>query len=242
MSAKAEKIVVPLSARSIIGKKTASLRAQGMTPAVVYGHGVESQAVAVDSRLLNKVYAQAGGNKILGLKIGEGKMKNGLIHDVQMNVRTGAVQHADFFIVSMDEKIKTEIPLHFVGESTAVYQLEGTLVRPLETIEVEALPGDLPESFEVDISVLEDFDATITVADLKIPENVEILSLSEELIARVERPISEEELEADLNAPIDEAAEMPEGVQEDLEVVTEEQQTRKEGENRAAGADPTASK
>jgi len=237
----AEKIVLPLETRSIVGKANRGLRVAGQTPAVVYGHGTESQAVAAGSRELAKVYAQAGGNKIIGLKIDGDRQKNALIHEVQLDARTGDIIHADFYVVRMDEKIKTEVPLHFTGESTAVYQQEGTLVRPLETVEVEALPGDLPESFEVDIAVLDDFDKSITVGDLSVPSGVEILTPAEELIARVEPPRSDEELEA-LEAPIDEAAELPEGAKEDEEVLEEDQATEKEPQNKAAGADPTATK
>lgn len=235
MSEKSDKIVLDLTSRTVTGKANRQLRAAGQTPAVVYGHGDEAEVVAVDSHALDKAYASAGGNKIIGLKIDDARQKNALIHEVQSDVRTGHLVHADFYLVRMDEKIKTEVPLHFTGESTAVYQQEGTLLRALETVEIEALPADLPENFEVDISVLDDFDKSITVADLKVPSGVEVLTPAEELVVRVEPPRSEEELE-ELDAPIDEAAELPEGVQEEQEVVTEDQETRKEPENKADGA------
>jgi len=237
MSEKSDKIVLDLTSRTVTGKANRQLRAAGQTPAVVYGHGDEAEVVAVDSHALDKAYANAGGNKIIGLKIDDARQKNALIHEVQSDVRTGHLVHADFYLVRMDEKIKTEVPLHFTGESTAVYQQEGTLLRALETVEIEALPADLPENFEVDISVLDDFDKSITVADLKVPSGVEVLTPAEELVVRVEPPRSEEELE-ELDAPIDEAAELPEGVQEDQEVVTEDQETRKEPENKADGTHP----
>ncbi|HUC87452.1 MAG TPA: 50S ribosomal protein L25 [Candidatus Saccharimonadales bacterium] len=238
-----EKVVVSMRNRTAIGKAARRLRAEGEVPAVVYGHGADAQPVAVDGRELEKVYAKAGGNQMIGLKIDDARQKNALIHDVQLDSRTGHILHADFYLVRMDEKIKTEVPLHFTGESTAVYQQEGTLVRPLEMVEVEALPGDLPESFSVDIAILDDFDKTITVGDLVVPAGVDILTPAEELIARVEPPRSDEELE-ELEAPIDEKAEMPEGaVDEDAEVIEgEAEPTDKEPENKAAGADPAATK
>lgn len=215
-----DKIILPLEGRATTGKKVKKLRSEGKTPAVVYGHGTEPTAVALDSKLMNKAYAQAGGNQLIGLKIDDARQKNALIHDVQVDYRSGSVTHADFYLVNMSEKIKTEVPLHVTGESTAVYQQEGTLIRPLETIEVEALPGDLPESFEMDISVLDDFDKTITVADLKIPEGVEILTPVEEVVAKVEPPRSEEEM-AELDEEVKE--ELPEGVaDEDQEAVKED--------------------
>ncbi len=228
----AEKIVLPLQSRQATGKASRRLRASGQIPAIMYGHGTPSQTVTAQTRELEKVYAQAGGNRIVGLKVDDGKLSNALIHDVQLDARTGQILHADFFVVRMDEKIKAEVPLHVVGESIAVYQQEGTLTRPVETIEIEALPADLPENIQVDISVLDDFDKTITVADLKIPSNVSVLTPLETLVATVTPPRSDEELE-ELDAAIDESAEMPEGVAEDQEVISENsEQTRKEPENR----------
>jgi large subunit ribosomal protein L25 len=229
-----DKIVLPLVTREQLGKKNQKLRAEGRIPAVVYGHGDDAQAVSADAKVLERAYASAGGNKIIGLKIDDARQKNALIHEVQTDFR-GNLLHADFYLVRMDEKIKTEIPLHFTGESTAVYQDEGTLVRNLETVEVEALPGDLPESFEVDISVLDDFEKTLKVSDLQVPAGVEIVTEPEALIAKVDPPISAEAL-AELEEPVTE--ELPEGVQEDVEVVPDDgEETRKEPENKADGAD-----
>lgn len=207
-----EKVTLQAKKRDVRGKQVAKLRTQGQIPGVVYGHGVAPVAVSLDSRETEKVYTRAGGNKIIELKLGEGAPKNVLIHDVQVDVRTGELTHADLYVVKMDEEIKTEIPLHYTGESTAVYQQEGTLLKNLETIEVEALPGNLPESIEVDISVLDDFEKSIHVSDLKVPTGVTILVDAEELVAKVEPPRSEEEL-AELDEAIEEV--LPEGVAEE---------------------------
>jgi large subunit ribosomal protein L25 len=169
------------------------------------------------------------------VKLGEGAAKNVLFHDVQSDGRTGQLIHADLYVVKMDEAIKTEIPLHYTGESTAVYQQEGTLLKNLETIEVEALPGNLPESIEVDISVLDDFEKSIHVSDLKIPQDVTLLSDPEELVAKVEPPRSEEEL-----AELDEAPEevLPEGVAEDQEAVREENEGNADNQPKPSEGSP----
>jgi large subunit ribosomal protein L25 len=219
-----DKIMLTAKPRTVTGKKVKALRAAGEVPAVVYGHGNESVAVSIDHKSLEKTFAHAGGNKIIELKVGDNKTENVLFHDVQQDSRTGAIIHADLYRVKMDEKIKTEVPLRFVGESTAVYQDEGTLVRPLDAIEIEALPGNLPEAIEVDISILDDFEKSIHVSDLKVPAGVEVLSEPEELVAKVEPPRTDAELEE-----LDEAVveELPEGVVEEQEVVKEEN----EGDN-----------
>ncbi|HSH31417.1 MAG TPA: 50S ribosomal protein L25 [Candidatus Saccharimonadales bacterium] len=214
-----EKIVLAAESRSQVGKKNRQLRDSGFVPAVMYGRAKPASSLRLVSKELEKVYASAGGNKIIGLKIDGGRSTNVLFQDVQHDSRTGAIIHADLYAVKMDEKIKTEVPLHFVGESTAVYQQEGTLLKNLEAVEVEALPGDLPESFEVDIAVLDDFDKVIHVSDLKIPEGVTLLTDPEELITKVEAPRSEEELAELEEAPVEE---LPEGVAEEQTAVKEE--------------------
>jgi large subunit ribosomal protein L25 len=209
-----ETIELAAQTREITGKKVRSLRTEGSVPAVLYGHGIDSQILSVPERVLAKVYAQAGSNKIVSLSIGEAKPASVMIQHVQTDSRTGAILHADFYKVKMNEKIKAEIPLHIVGESTAVYKLEGSLIQSLSTIEVEALPANLPENIEVDISGIEDFDTTIHVKDLKIPGNVELLTDENEMVVKVDAPRSDEELEE-----LDEAVteELPEGVVEEGE-------------------------
>lgn len=207
-----DKITLKLDTREERGKRNQGLRKAGFTPVVAYGHGSEAQSLKASYKELAKVYAAAGGSKIIGIKIDDSKSKNALFHDVAVDPLTGAITHADLLIVRMDEKIKTEVPLRMVGESTAVYQDEGTLVTPLDAVEVEALPGDLPEFLEVDISILDDFEKSILVKDLIVPAGVEILEEPEELVAKVDRPRSEEELEALDEEIVDEK---PEGVEEE---------------------------
>lgn len=214
-----EKILLKANKREASGKANRQLRQQGIVPAVIYGHGLKSAtSIQIDGKQLESIYQKAGGNKIIGIKIDDATVKNGLFQDVQRDPISGALTHADLYLVSMDEKIETEVPLHFIGESVAVYQQEGTLVKALETVEVEALPADLPESFEVDISVLDDFEKEIRVSDLKIPEGVTLLTDVEELVAKVEPPRSDEEM-AELDAEVVE--ELPEGVAEEQTVETE---------------------
>lgn len=216
-----EKIQLEVKKRSVHGKGNRALRELGRVPGVVYGRGVKSESIEADQRELERVYHRAGGNKIVALKVGDGRAKNVLIQDVQLTPARGEIMHVDFHVVRMDEELKAEVPLHFVGESTAVYQQEGTLVKNLDTVEVECLPGDLPESLEVDISVLDDFEKSITLADLHLPNGVK---LTEEdlatLVAKVEPPRSEAEM-----AELDEAAEeeLPEGVQEEEPTVVSEE-------------------
>lgn len=219
--------VIELAAqtRETRGKQVKAVRAEGNVPAVIYGHGIDSQSLSVGQRSLTKVFGEAGSNKMVALSVDDGKPYNVMIHDVQTDSRTGQIIHADFYKVKMNEKIKAEIPLHIVGESTAVYKLDGSLIQGLSTVEVEALPANLPENIEVDITVLDDFDKTIHVSDLTIPGNVELLTDESELVAKVEPPRSDEELEE-----LDEAVgdEVPEGANEDAEAAEGESEDQSE--------------
>jgi large subunit ribosomal protein L25 len=218
-----EKIELAAVKRTVLGKRNRKLRAEGKVPAVVYGHGVRNEPLELDAKVMERVYGRAGGNKIISLKVGEGRAKNVLIHDVQREASRGELVHVDFYVVRMDEEIRTSVPLHYVGESTAVYQQEGTLVKNLDAVEVEALPGELPESIEVDIAGLDDFEKSITLADLTIPAGVKLVEEDlGTLVAKVEPPRTQEEME-ELEEPVDEAEELPENVKEEAEVVVAEE-------------------
>jgi len=216
-----DKIELVAEKRSVLGKANKKLRVEGKVPAVIYGHGVASQPVTVDSRVMERVWRTAGGNKIISLKVADGRARNVLIHDVQVGRAQDQLTHVDFYVVRMDEVLKTEIPLHFTGESKAVFQDEGTLVKNLETVGVECLPGDLPEVLEVDLSSLDDFEKAITLADISVPEGVKLLEENlDTIVAKVEPPRTEAEMEE-----LDEAVteELPEGVQEEEPVVVSEE-------------------
>lgn len=218
-----EKLELKAGKRAARGRKAEALRNEGLVPAVVYGRGVRSEPLEVESRLLEKIYAQAGGNKIVALKVGDGRARNVLIYDVQRGAVKGELRHADFYVVRMDEVLKAEVPLRFTGESTAVYRDEGSLMKNLEAVEVECLPADLPEAIEVDISMLDDFEKAITLEDLDLPAGVKLANEDmSTLVARVEPPRSDEEL-AQLDEEVDESAELPEDVKEEEPTVVKEE-------------------
>lgn len=209
-----EKISLTAQKRDSVGKAVKKLRENGMVPGVIYGHGKTTEAIEMQEREFKHVFDQAGYNGILLVKIGDERAVNALIHDVQFSVLERKPVHVDLYRVKMDEVIRTSVPLHFVGESTAVFQDGGSLITNLEEVEVEALPANLPANIEVDISGLDDFEESISVSDLKIPSDVKIMTDEAELVARVEPPRSDEELEA-LEEEIGEA--VPEGVNESEE-------------------------
>jgi len=194
--------------------KAKSLRRQGFIPAIIYGRDSKNKMVAVDKIAFTKVFKNTGQTGIIQLKYGE-KDKNVLVYEIEYHPVTDEVNHIDFFAVKMNEKITTNVPLEFVGESLAVKELDGILIRQKDEVEVEALPGDLPQVIEVNIEVLKTFDDVIYVKNLQVAEGVKILDDVEEVIAMIEEPRSEEEL-AKLEAPIEET--LPEEETEEIKI------------------------
>ena len=216
-------IILEAKSREITGKKVKQIRKNGHIPCVVYGHGGKPQPIEVLEKSFIKVYDEAGTSTLVDLKIDSGKSVKVLTHEPQVDPVTGKPLHVDFYRVRMDEKIKTEIPLEFTGESDAVKNEEGTLVTNRDNIEIECLPSNLIPSYEIDISSLKTFDDQITVSNIKLPETIEILTDLEEVIAFVEPPRSDEEL-----AELEESAEEEE--KEAMEQIAGEEGEAEEGE------------
>ena len=179
--------------RDVVGKKVRDLRKNGVIPGVVYGSKAESVNISIPLIVFKKVFAQAGTSALIDLTIGDSAAIKVLSHEPQYNPVTDQPIHVDFYQVRMDEEIKTEIPLEFIGESEAVETLDGSLVTNRDALEVECLPTALVSEIKVDISKLKTFEDSITVADLSIPEGIKVLTEPDEMIALVEPPRSEEE-------------------------------------------------
>ncbi len=191
-----DKLKIKAQKRDVFGKKVKDLRKKGLIPAIVYGHDQKPLSLQVKYNDFEKLYKTSGGSTIISLTIDDEEPKNTLITEIQKDPVTHQYLHIDFHQVKMTEKITAEVPLVFVGESPAVKDLDGVLVKNIDQIEVSCLPADLPHEIEVDISALSDFESVIKISDLKIPSGVEVKTEPEEVVAVVTPPRSEEELKA----------------------------------------------
>jgi large subunit ribosomal protein L25 len=205
-----ENIAITGTKREVSGKKVQTLRTAGKLPAVLYGHNVENKQLEINERDFVKAFKAAGESTLVNLTV-DGKSQPVLIHDVQHHYLTGKPIHVDFYAVNMTEKLKVKVPVHFVGESPAVKASGGTLVKNLSEIEVECLPGDIPQAFEVDISSLNTFEDAIRVSSVKVGDKVTVITPGDEVLALVAAPRSEEEMNA-LNAEVKEDVTLVEGV------------------------------
>ena len=170
-------------------------------PAVLYGKDVENRSLKLKRLDFEKVFNAAGESNLIELSEDDKTVKV-LVKDLQRDVLKHTFTHVDFLQINMKEKIHATIPLHFVGESKAIKELNGSLMREVNEINVECLPGDLIDHIDVDISVLISFDEVIKINDLKLPANVKLMHNTNDVVAVVAIPKAHVE-EAPVVAPVD---------------------------------------
>jgi len=186
-----EKHEIKAEVRTVLGRKVKTLRKKGLTPATIYGKGLESQSVQFVTIALDKMYDKVGESTLVTLNLGKEDLPI-LFRNPQYHPVEGNLIHIDCYKVNLKEKISAMVPIEFIGESQSVKD-GNTLVTVTDEIEIEALPADLPEKIEVDLAVLETLEATVTVADLKIDTSkLTVLTDAEQLIAKTEEPRAEE--------------------------------------------------
>ncbi len=180
-------ITLAAQKRDILGKQVRALRAGGQLPAVIHHHGKESIHITVDEKDLRKVYSAAGRHHPVDLTV-DGKKFTTLIKEVTQKPASAKIYHSVFQAIKANELVKAEIPLKFVGEEIPAEKANLMVLHNLEIVDVEALPRDLVDVIEVDVTVLAEVGDKITVADLKVPSAMTIKTDPEQVIASVEMP------------------------------------------------------
>lgn len=179
------KVQLKAQVRSQADGKPQAVRAKGSIPAVIYGFGVANKNIKVKKHDFEKAFRVAGEFNLVDLFIDEGQAVKVIVKDLQRDGLTDEIIHVDFYQVDMTKKIFAEIPLSFIGEAKAVKDLGGTLVKNMDTVKVNCLPGDLASHIEVDISKLEVFDQFIRLHDLVLPKGIELASATNEAVVGV---------------------------------------------------------
>jgi large subunit ribosomal protein L25 len=180
------------ASRNSTGKGTArSLRRDGKVPAVIYGHGRDPQALAVEQVAVKKLLDVIGGETVLiDVAIDGAAPVKAIVREVQRNpVRRADVIHLDLYAVVATEPIIVDVPVHIIGTAEGVRNQGGVLDHHLHRLTIKCLPGDIPEHVEIDVTALAVGDA-IHVSDISVPKvemqhdgDVSIVSI---LAARVE--------------------------------------------------------
>ena len=230
-----EKIILEAKPREAVGKtSTRQLRREELIPAIVYGHGMKPLPLAVGDRdFLKILHTKAGENAVINLKVKGVKLKEStcLIKAIQLNPVTDRINHVDFTVISMTEKIIVKVPLHTLHAELAPGVKEGGVLDVIHhEIEVECLPTQIPEKFQIDLKEMKIGD-TIHMKDIEVPEDVTCKLEPEETMVALHPPRKEEEPVSD-----EEGIQEPEVIEKGKKVAEGE-----EGEAAAApGAKPAA--
>lgn len=220
-----EEIVVEANRRNIVGKRVKALRREGKLPAILYGKHVDTIPVVIDLRDATKQLGGLSPSALIQIHL-DGEEYFALVREKQRDILRGTLTHIDFQAVSLTETVRAEVAIDLVGDSPAVKDMGGILVTNVEQLDVEALPRDLPERIEVDVSNLEDIGDAIYVRDLSLPESVTVFAEPDDVIVVVTLPaeeLEEEEEEVEVVEELLEGAE-PEVIERRREEGEEEEE------------------
>ena len=224
-----EQLELQAQPRTLTGKKVKRLRQAGMVPGVLYGSGVQSEALKFERREIETVVARAGSSRLIKVNIdGSDEGHMAIVRDVQRDIFKQTLTHIDLQALNMQELVRLPISINLLGEAPGVEEMGGVLLQQIYEVEVECLPSDLIPSINVDITGLTEIGDAITVGDLDIPENIEVFAEPDEVVVQITF-VEEEEIEEEAPAGIliGEAAEVA--------VVGEEEE--EEGEMLEEGAE-----
>lgn len=181
--------------RTKTGRKVKSLRRAGITPANVFGPGIESRSIQASTADLEKTMAQAGATHLITLKNPSDGDRSVLIKGAQRDPLTGDLLHVDFYQVRLEDKVKVTVPIVFEGDSPAAKRKDLVLLENLSSVDVECLPTDIPDKIVIDLSHLEEAGDHIIVSEIVVGDEVNILTHPDEMVARVTHAKTAEEIE-----------------------------------------------
>ena len=191
-----EGLTLEANKREILGKKTRFLRRQGVTPAHLFGHGIESLSLQCDTPNLQRTIAQAGMTRLIALDIeGDKQPRSVFIREIQREPCSGELLHVDFYQVRRTEKIRVDVPIILLGEAPAMKEKGRTLTHSLTSLSVECLPDKLPPQIEVDISPLEEVEQAIFVRDITLGPDITVLTDPDQMVVKVSEARVEEVVE-----------------------------------------------
>ena len=191
-------VEIELNPRELMGKKAGRLRRAGIVPVHLYGPGMEPRALQCNASQLIRVLATAGGATPIHITI-QGEPGNHLAfaREIQWDPKRDDLLHVDLLAADISRPVTAQVPIVLIGESAGARTVSGTVMHQLRTVDIQALPLEMPREIELDISVMEEPDSVIRVSDLPIPENATLLSDVEDLVVRIELPRVEVEVEVE---------------------------------------------
>jgi large subunit ribosomal protein L25 len=190
-----EKVVLKAEKRDVVGKQVRAKRREGKLPAVIYGRHTEPISVFLDAHSASLALGRITSSSLVTIDL-DGREYPALVREKQRDFIKNRLLHVDFLAVSLDEKLRARVSIHYVGVSAAVKDYSAVLVKNLEQLQVECLPADLPERIDVDISVLAKIGDGIRIKDVKVSDKVRLLDDPETMVAVATMPKVEEEAPA----------------------------------------------
>ncbi len=192
-----EKQVITAEKRTVTGKQVGQLRRQGKLPGVIYGHHLEATPILMDQRETTRILNSLTASSLVDLNL-DGKIHSVLVREKQRDYIRDTYLHVDFLAVSLTEKLTAYVSVELTGESPAVKDFNGIIVREIDQLEVECLPQDLPQRIVLDISTLLKIGDSLSVADVDLGDKVTIMNNPADKIVIVnatkieEEPVAEE--------------------------------------------------
>ena len=224
-----DQIVIQAEKRTVKGKKVSTLRREGILPGIIYGKigkkFMDPIMVQMDLHSSSQIIKTLTQSSLVRIEV-EGKQYPVVLREIQKDIIYGTLRHVDFMALDLSQKLQTSVPIELVGEAPAASNLSFVVMTGISELEIECLPQDMPERIEVDAGSLVDTDSVILVKDLKLSDNIDILTPEDEMIAGVtyvvieEEP--EEEAEGELAELLDEDAE-PEVIEKGKQEEEEEE-------------------
>ena len=196
------------STRELTGKRSRRLHREGKLTAVVYGHSTGATPLVLDRLEFQKVLVKSGRTHLVDLVVDGSRTEKVLVREIQTHPRRLGPTHVDFYQVNLQEKIRVEVPVQLTGESAAVKRGDADILQPIHALEVECLPTDIPEKFEVDLTPLAEIDDGFRVSELHAPKGITILADPDELVVKI---VHKRELKIEEEVPAAEAAVPAEG-------------------------------
>jgi len=177
-----EQVVIKAKKRDVIGKQVRALRREGKLPAVIYGRHTDPISILLDAHTASLALGKLTPSSLVTIEV-DGTQYPALVREKQRDYIKNRLLHVDFLAVSLTEKIRTSVSVHFIGVSPAVKDFDAVLVHNLEELEVECLPTDLPERIDVDISILGKPGEGIRVKDVHVTDNIRLRDDPETMVA-----------------------------------------------------------
>ncbi|BCY18464.1 50S ribosomal protein L25 [Leptolinea sp. HRD-7] len=179
-----EKAVINATLRTVKGKKVGALRREGKLPAVIYGHHFDATPITLDLKEASRVLHGLTASSLVYINL-DGKENAALVREKQRDYLRNSLKHVDFQVVSLSEKIRAKVAITLEGVSPAVKDFNGIIITEMDSVEVEALPQDLPEKITLDLSKLKKIGDHFTVKDIALSDKVHVHASPDDVVVIV---------------------------------------------------------